>query len=281
MSVVVELKRTLLVRCATMLADESVFRHIGLHSESTLEDVQRVLEVCFAMPDGPPSPTRFTADAEDAGRLDAGVQIGSYLRRGGDRLFFHWGLWQFELTLLDIYPRDSATPSALCVAGHGDFADQTFDIPAINAELLGPSAIENVLAGARDDVVDIVDRSHTLDFLPLLQAIDLPRPCELDPLVADTLASLPRERTPLARDAFWSTVLALSCLADDDTTDDVMETTMSALNWANPGGEKYSARQIRSLCAGSLVRLASVGGYGAGGVSAVDKLDMYRALLRR
>ena len=36
MSVVVELKRTLLVRCATMLADESVFRHIGLNSESTL-----------------------------------------------------------------------------------------------------------------------------------------------------------------------------------------------------------------------------------------------------
>lgn len=282
MTVGAQLKRTLLVRCATMLADESVLRHIGLNSESTLDDVQRILEICFTVPEGPPSPTRFTRDAADPGRLDTGTEIGVYLQAPGDELFFHWGLWQFELTLLDIYPRDDATPHALCVAGAGDFAETPFDIPAINAELLGPSAIENVMEGVRDEVADVVDRSRTMDFLPLLQALDLPRAVELAPGTADTLATLPREQTDIGRDAFWCTLLALSCLADDDaTTDDVIETTMAALGWTSAGGGVLPAAAVRQLCAGSLVRLASVGGYAAGGVSSVDKLDMYRALLRR
>lgn len=275
-----EQPRTLLVRCATLLADETVLRHIGLSSDSTLEDVQRALHIAFAVPGDTPTPSRFTRAESDSGRLDVAGTIGEYLSSPGDTLFFHWGLWQFTLSLLDIYPRDGATPRALCVAGAGDFAGETFDVASINAQLLGPSAVETVMAGVRPEVVDVVSRSRTMDFLPLLQALDLGRPAELDPSVAQILATLPRGRTEEARDAFWCTVLALSCLADDTTTDDVAESAMAALGWTSGDGTAYTAGEIHQLCIGSLVRLASVGGYGAGGRSAVDKLDLYRALLR-
>lgn len=275
-----ESQRTLLVRCATMRADEEILRHIGINSESSLDQVKRIIEIVFAVPDGHPAPVRFTFGPTDSGRLDSSTELGSYLTDFGDALYFHWGLWRFELSLLDTYPRDDATPSALCVAGTGDFADTLFDVPSINAQLLGPATIENVLGRVRDDVIDVVSRSRTMDFLPLLQALDLARPVDLPPHVEGTLRSLPREHTQLPRDAFWCTVLALSCLADDETTNDIIETTMSALGWADEAGHPYSAEAATSLCAGSLVRLASVGGYGPG-ASAVDKLDMYRALLRR
>ncbi len=275
--------RTLLVRCATSLADETVLRHIGLSSDTSLEDVRRSLHIAFSVPGDTPTPSRFTLAVHDSGRLESTSTIGQYLRDGGDEIFFHWGLWRFTLTLLDIYPRDDATPRALCVAGAGDFAGEPFDVAAINAQLLGPSAVENVLASVRPEVVDIVSRSKSMDFLPLLQALDLSRPGgleSLDPSVTQILGTLPREQSREARDAFWCTVLALSCLVDDATTDDVVESAMAALGWSGDDGSPYSAGQIRQLCAGSLVRLASVGGYGAGGRSAVDKLDIYRALLR-
>lgn len=272
--------RTLLVRCCTWLADEEVLRHIGLSSDSSLEDAQRAIHTAFAVPEDIPTPSRFTRHHGDSGRLDAADSLGGYLRNPGDVLYFHWGLWQFTLTLMDIYPRDAATPRALCVAGAGDFAGEPFDVAAINAQLLGPSAVETVMASVRPDVVDVVTRSRAMDFLPLLQALDLARPAELAPGVTDVLDSLPRERTQQARDDFWCTVLALSCLVDSATTDDVAESAMAALGWTAADGSLLRARQIEQLCAGSLVRLASVGGFGAGGKSAVDKLDLYRALLR-
>lgn len=271
---------TLLVRCATPLADETVLRHLGLRSDSTLEDVQRILHIAFAVPADTPTPSRFTRAESDSGRLDVTGKIGDYLSSPGDTLFFHWGLWQFTLSLLDIYPRDAATPRALCVAGAGEFAGQPFDVAAINAQLLGPSAVETVLATVRPEVVDVIARSRAMDFLPLLQALDLGRPADLDPSVAQILATLPRERTAAARDAFWCTVLSFACLVDETTANDVAESAMAALGWAREDGRRYSAGEIHELCAGSLVRLASVGGYGAGGRSAVDKLDLYRALLR-
>lgn len=271
---------TLLVRCATSLADETVLRHIGLSSDSTLEDVQRTLHTAFSVPGDTPTPSRFTRAVSDSGRLDTTGTIGDYLGSPGDTLFFHWGLWEFTLSLLDVYPRDDATPRALCVAGAGEFAGEPFDVAAINAKLLGPSAVEAVLATARPEVVDVVARSQNMDFVPLLQALDLARPAELEPSDAHILNTLPRERTGEARDAFWCTVLALSCLVDDASSDDVVESAMAALGWTRKDGSAYCASEIHQLCAGSLVRLASVGGYGAGGRSAVDKLDLYRALLR-
>ena len=272
--------RTLLVRCGTSLADEEIIRHIGLCSDSSLEDVQRALHIAFAVPGDTPTPSRFTVAPADSGRLELTATLGEFLRDGGDELFFHWGLWCFRLTLLDTYPRDTATPRALCVAGAGDFAGSPFDVSAINAQLLGPLAVENVMASVRPEVVDVVSRSKAMDFIPLLQALDLSRPAYLTPSVDDILQTLPREKTPQARDAFWCTLLALSCLVDDATTDDVTESAMAALGWSAADGSPLCASQIQQLCAGSLVRLASVGGYGAGGRSAVDKLDLYRALLR-
>lgn len=271
--------RTLLIRCGTLLADEEILRHLGLSSSSTLEEVQQALLIAFAVPQDGSAPSRFTRAEADSGRLDITDSIGDYLREPGDELFFHWGLWRFTLTLLDIYPRDSATPRTLCVAGAGDFAGEPFDVAAINAQLLGPSAVESVMASVRPEVIAVVTRSQTMDFLPLLQALDLARPTELAPETARILDTLPRERTHEARDAFWCTVLALACLVDEPTTDDVTESAMAALGWTRDDGTPYSAEEIHQLCSGSLVRLASVGGYGAGGRSVVDKLDLYRALL--
>lgn len=266
--------RTLLLRCATMRADEEILRHIGVSADSTLDDLRRVLEIAFAVP-SVDSPSRFTLLIDAPSRLPSATHLSEYLRAPGDAIYFHWGLWRFTLDLLDIYPRDAATPDALCVAGAGDFGEVSFDMSAINAQLIGSDAIDSVLASARAEVVDVVERSESMDFVPLLQALDLTRETDLAPDTPETLASLPRERDPRARDAFWATVLALSCLADEHTTDAVVEATMEAL------GHGASAAEAREACAGSLVRLASVGGYGAGAGSAVDKLEIYRALLRR
>lgn len=273
-------QRTLLIRCATWHADEEIIRHIGVDSDSTLEEIQRVIDIAFALPADASAPSRFTRNDDDSGRLDAATAIADYVSEPGDVLYFHWGLWQFSLMLADVYPRDAATPRALCVAGAGEFGGAPFDIAEINTQLLGPSTVQSVEAAARPEVVDVVNRSRRMDFLPLLQALDLARPVEVAPAVAEILATLPRERTDRARDAFWCTVLALSCLVDDHTTNSVLESSMEALGWSRADGEPLSAGEVHQLCAGSLVRLASVGGFGSG-ASAVDKLDLYRALLRR
>ena len=49
------------------------------------------------------------------------------------------------------------------------------DIAAINELLTGEQSIRNTLATARDDVVDLIERSGVFEFVPLLQALDLRR----------------------------------------------------------------------------------------------------------
>ncbi|GAB3082619.1 hypothetical protein [Corynebacterium aquatimens] len=272
--------RTLLVRCSVALGDEEVLRHIGVCGDTTLEDFRGVIEKAFSLPQVD-SPERFTHGYDDDGRLDPHDPLGRYLAHPGDELFFHWGLWTFQITALEDYLRDSATPTALCVAGAGSFPDSSFDIAAVNAQLLGPTAIQAVLGQTRPEVKDVVDRAPSLDFPALLKAMDLERPESMERRKRETLRSLPREKSPKARDAFWATVLAHSCMTDASTTDAVIEATMDALGYTEAHGNKVTAAGAKRLCSGSLVRLAGIGAYGPGSASAVDRLDVYRALLRR
>ena len=83
-----------------------------------------------------------------------------------------------------------------------------------------------------------------------------------------------------ARDAFWSCVLALSTLADAAVGGKIIEETMAAIGWTNDNGDPLSATHIRSMCAQSLHKLAELGAYGTQALAPVDRLDIYRALLR-
>ena len=91
---------------------------------------------------------------------------------------------------------------------------------------------------------------------------------------------MPREVTHEGKDAFWSMALALSCMGGAELTDSVVETTMDALGWVNDDGTALSGADVRELCAASLQQLAGIGAYGAESAAPVDRLDMYRALLR-
>ena len=65
-----------------------------------------------------------------------------------------------------------------------------------------------------------------------------------------------------------------------ELTDSVVETSMAALGWVDDNGEELRGPEIRDLCTASLDVLASLGAYGANAAAPVDRLDIYRALVR-
>ena len=74
--------------------------------------------------------------------------------------------------------------------------------------------------------------------------------------------------------------LALSCMGGRALTDSVVETSMAALGWVDDDGEELHGSDIRELCTASLDVLASLGAYGVDAAAPVDRLDIYRALVR-
>ena len=60
----------------------------------------------------------------------------------------------------------------------------------------------------------------------------------------------------------------------------LIEETMAAIGWTDDNGDSLSATHIRSMCAQSLHKLAELGAYGTQALAPVDRLDIYRALLR-
>ena len=110
--------------------------------------------------------------------------------------------------------------------------------------------------------------------------MELTRPAVLEPSLVDARDTLPLEHEAAARDAFWSCVLALSTLADAAVGGKIIEETMAAIGWTNDDGDPLSATHIRSMCAQSLHKLAELGAYGTQALAPVDRLDIYRALLR-
>jgi hypothetical protein len=273
--------RTVILRAANLRADAEVHRHIGVNDALHLADLHDVLVTSFGLGDHRGSaPWHFSTHEDRDERLDAADELHHHLAEEGDSIVYHFGLWDIIVTAVESYLRDDGTPRALCVGGSGAFGDTEFDLAAINAELTGTATIRDVLAATAPAVRRLIDRSAIFDFVPLLQALDLTREVGLPPEVTEVLAELPVETDPPSRDAFWSVVLALACMSDELLGNHVLETTMSALGWQDDDGSPLTSERIRELCADSLGRLANLGAYGPDALSPVDRLDIYRELLR-
>lgn len=272
----VDPQRTLIVRANNVQADGEIYRQIGLDSAMDLEELHTVLNISFGV-GGDSAPWRFEDFQHQP--MEASKKLSELLRVEGDELFYFWGLWQFNLQCLEIYPRDNGTPRALCIGGCGGLNDD-FDQATINAELTGTDTIRDVLSGVRPEVIDLVDRTGVFDFIPLLQALDLKRHTLIDADRVRTSRALPAEHSAEASDAFWSCVLALACLGDEALFVEVIESTMSALGWVSDDGSPLSAKEITAACATSLQILEELGAYGENQLAPVERLDVYRELLR-
>lgn len=272
--------RTVILQVSHVQTDLEVHRHIGIKDSLHLADLHEVIDISFSPhPDDPlqTSPWWFAAGEQ---RLDASDQINAHLRTPDDEIDYHWGLWVIRLQTVDTYPRDRGTPRALCVGGSGSFDGGEFDLAAVNAALTGTETIRDVLSSTRVEIRDLIRRSEIFDFVPLLQALDLSRPSELSPREQQVCAGLPEEGELVAQDAFWAVVLALACMSDEHLSHQVLEATMAELGWVNDDGTPMKGKQIRAQCTASLVKLADIGGYGAEAFAPVDRLEIYRELLR-
>ena len=238
--------RTLIFRAAVDQAD--VHRHLGINDSLPLTELHRVLSISFGLSE---EQTPWSFDSDDVA-VDVQECVHQYLSEPEDQLLYRWGLWTITLETIDSYVRDAGTPDALCIGGSGALGHDTFNVAEINAQLTGEATIEAVLDSVREPVRDLIERSQLYDFVALLQAMELTRPA----------------------------VLELSTLADAAVGGKIIEETMAAIGWTNDNGDPLSATHIRSMCAQSLHKLAELGAYGTQALAPVDRLDIYRALLR-
>ena len=145
---VVSLKReplTIICQAANIRADGEVHRQIGFSDALTFTELHRVLRICFGLPEEE-SPWHFYEHTEARGpRIDPERQASEFLWREGDQVDFAWGLWDFELVVAEIYPRDNGTPEALCVGGSGSLF-QPFELTSVNRELTGQEVTDEVFS---------------------------------------------------------------------------------------------------------------------------------------
>lgn len=269
---------TLIVRAILGDMNETIVRHIGINSAMTLEDFHHVLCTCFGFHTelDDQSPWGFYHSHE---RIKT-HSIGEVLAYHGDMCRYTYGLWEIDLFLLDTYPRDRGTPVALCIGGEGTLNHEDFNLSLINSHLTGRETTEAILASTHHTIRNIIERSGMFDYVPLLQALDLHRTTECDDPTRALLHSLPQENDPAAQDAFWVIVLALSSLGGEEIGNEIIETTMDRLGWEDDDGSFLTAPKIKELCGQSLLALATVGAYGNNAKNPVERLDMYRELLR-
>ena len=273
---------TVLVEMSNVRADEEVHRDVGVNDAMSFEELHRVIEICFDLPDER-VPWHFfkCKDGQRAERIDPQRQISEVLWEERSRVEYMWGLWEFTIEVTEIYPRDGGSPQALCIGGSNSFPGSDFDLTTINSALTGQDAIDEALQLVKDPVHSLIERSMLFDFVPLVQAMDLAREVELDADKKVVIAKLPLEDTEIGRDAFWSTILALTCLSGKELTEEVMTTTMDALGWEQDNGESYTADQIREMCSDSLAKLEEIGGTGKKALPPVYRLEVFREILGR
>ncbi|MDK8578381.1 hypothetical protein QP905_08490 [Corynebacterium pseudodiphtheriticum] len=280
-------ERTVIVRASLVRDDYEIHRHIGVSESLTLAELADVLVTCFDLRDEQtpwhftptgrlPTTSRAETSRAETSRVDPQHLVGEYLGSEHAGVNFHWGLWVFQLQTVETYPRDKETPVALCVGGSGSFLGSKFDLTAINAQLTGPDAIDQVLAEVNPEVGALIRRSGVTDLVPLLQAIDLGRECAVDAQVRARLEQLPLETEPRRREAFWACVLGLSCMGGPEMTDEIAGVLFAALGDSGQSGQTGQSVKPRQLCADSL----SVLGQCVAEVAPVDRLDLYRVLLR-
>lgn len=268
--------RTIILQIANVRADGEAHRQLGVIDSLELADLRDVIAVAFGLRENAPWSFHDAAGKE----LDRQAHLREHLGRIGEKLTFCWGLWEFRIVTAHSWIRDDGTPWALCVGGSGRFGDTGFDIARINAELTGTETTRDVMRRTRPQVRGIIERSRLFDLVPLLQALDLGRDVHLKDSTREILARLPLETDPEAIDAFWAMVLALSCLGNDELTDTIAESIMEAIGWVDDDGSHLPAAEVRQLCDASLHQLAAVGAMGPRQLAPVDKLDIFRGLLR-
>lgn len=262
--------RTLILSVSLLAGGADIFRHIGVNDSMSLDELHQVIDVCFGLErENPP-----WAMYDGALRCGASDCVHTHLDAPGATLEYVWGLWHVGIEVIDVIVRDKGTPRALCIGGSGALREEAFDPSVVNAKLTGGEVIEKTLAQVRPEVADVIRRGGMYDFIALLQALDIGRP----PTQAASreLLALPSESDPRSRDAFFSTLLSLSCMSDQELTDSINTSVMESLGWG-----ELPAAEIRAACADSLEVLARAGAYGARRLSAVDRIDIYRELLRR
>ncbi|OLT55727.1 hypothetical protein BJF89_14655 [Corynebacterium sp. CNJ-954] len=242
------------------------------------------------------------------------------------------------LTTAGAMTRDEHTPDAVCLAGEfipesrrepdgdgrtvalkalafvgstGDGAGgveipRDVDLAAVNVALTGEETVEQILAGLAPELRELLLDGDLYEFTPLLQALDLGRPAQVQDSARAVLDGVPAETTPLGRAAAWSRIVALSTLSDRATADEISEMLMAALGFTRadagiaPGGgrlsvDPLSAAEIRGLSSATGRSLAScgAGAWEANGAadpvvtplvprsSLLERLEMYRYLLQR
>lgn len=293
--------RTALLHAELAHQDGAIQRTIGINDALPLAEVAGILRTCFNFRSN--SPWSFRRGSRIIDPRDC-LHMYPQLR-------FHWGLWDIDLDTLETYPRDNGTPQALCVAGSGHITaagrgtdamgpsgigaiGEEFNPSAVNAILTGKATTEAILKRAHPEVASIIERSRIRDFVSLLQALDLSANKSgqtgggpdvtgsgaggLGGSLGGSLGAgkqLPLEQDAAGRDAFWSLVLALSCLSGPQLTDHIAETTMEALGWVDDDNSRLTADAIRALCASSLRELQKIVGN-----SVIERLDCYRDILR-
>lgn len=255
---------------------QGVVRVLGVRSTLSLAELGHVASVALGVASSPDTPAFFTSSSSSS-PLESGILLGHWLRARGDDLVFHWGLWCFDVSVVDIHPRDHATPGRLCIGGVGDFLGRPLDISRVNAHLTGAKHRRRLLNSLCPGARRVVLRAGADGFLPLLQALDLGRNIRLPERVRQRLDALPVERERRAEDAWWLCVLALSSLAGVEERREILVEA-----FAHSDGERLDAEDITALCARSLEVLRSVGAYGEPVElrPADQRLDMYRYLLR-
>ncbi|MCS4490381.1 MULTISPECIES: hypothetical protein [unclassified Corynebacterium] len=267
--------RTSIVRIQAVSATEEIVRFIGVNQALSIAELNALLPTVFGI-DGHKSDCCTTA-AKLYPALDPARLVGEYLAEPGEHLHQEWGLWSFDTEVLDIIPRDIATPDIICIAGVGNFGPGECDPQAINATLTGSKVIHEVLALAHEEVVDIIRTSGIYDFVPLLKAIDFSRTPTIDATISQVLSQLPIEKEPHRRQAFWICVLAFSCMSSKERTDYIISSLIDGLDLEG----EIDPASARLMCQQSLAALASLGAGGRETMNLAERMDIYRELLRR
>ena len=256
-----------------------MFRHLAASDVMPMTEFQRVLLTCFGFDEQLPVQACAWDIHTPRGIAGHSDYLHMHLKQPGDKATFVWGLWQINLEAIDCYLRDDDAPRAVCIGGSGGLFTDEPDTDAINAKLVGSDTIRSTLQSTREEVRELIGRSGIFDFIPLLQALNLSQSVDLEESTIVLLEKLPVEKEPVARDAFWVTVMALASLADPVISNLVTEDTMQALGWSKEQDEPFTAVDARALCTDSLDLLARVGAYGTDADSPAQRIDVYRRLL--
>lgn len=265
--------QTVIVNAILSSGQEDIQRHIGINDSKTLEDLRSVLDICFGFTKEP-APWTFTGVDSPHDKLNEADAIYFHLSVPGDKIQYRYGLWNIAVEVVDSIVRDDSTPQAVCIGGYGDMPDGPFHTSAVNERITAVAGDLNVLAHVRPEVAELIERSGVYDFVPLLQALGLSKPRQAE--VTENLANLPVEKKRQSRDAFWAMVLSLACMSDEELTDSVAVSLMSALGYG-----ELDIDDITSLCHESLGVVESLGCYGDEPRCAVERIDIYRELLRK